>query len=71
MIYTGEQWWYLQWDGDDKYNETMEIFTVRYLQWDYDGIYDETLMIFTMKYEAMCTYWILKFYPLLQLVTMI
>ena len=61
MTFTNEQWWYLQWDGDDMYNEIMVIFTVRYLQWDDDDIYNETLMVFMMKhwwylqmkYEAM------------------
>ena len=64
MIFTMEQWWYLQWNGDDIYNRMMMIFTVRYNKWNDDGIYNEALMIYTMKYEAIYTKWILKFTPL-------
>ena len=43
MISTGKQWWYLQWNGDDMYSETMSnIYS--------DGIYNEMMMVFMMEH---------------------
>ena len=47
MTLTNEQWWYLQWNGNDMYNEMMIVIMIRYLQQDTDDICDEALVLFT------------------------
>ena len=68
MALTNEQWWYLQWNGNDMYNEIVIVIMMRYLQWETDDIYDEALVVFTDEMRnddiyMLNKFWIFTFFP--------